>query len=54
MVKDPNAPVTNQNLDEAVDSILKGMDEMFKNDRQFNLSHFATKEDLKRFATKDD
>ena len=39
---------TNEVIDEAVDSILKGMDNVFKEERKFNVQTFATKEDLKR------
>jgi hypothetical protein len=46
--KDPKAFVTNETLDEAVDTILKGMDNMFKGERKFNVQTFASKEDLKR------
>ncbi|MCX6705094.1 MAG: hypothetical protein NT162_02035 [Candidatus Woesebacteria bacterium] len=46
--KDPKAFATNEVIDEAVDSILKGMDNMFKEERKFNVQTFATKEDLKR------
>lgn len=56
--KDPKGFVTNEvlteTLDEAVDTILKGMDNMFKEERKFNFGTFATKEDLKNFATKED
>lgn len=45
--KNPNAPVTNQTLGEAVDAILGGVDKMFKEERIFNTNTFATKEDLK-------
>lgn len=45
--KDPKAFVTNETLDEAVDTILKGMDGMFKEERKFNAQTFTTKEDLK-------
>lgn len=48
--KDPKAFVTNLDLDEAVDSILKGMDNMLVEQKKI----FATKEDLKQFATKED
>ena len=48
----PNVPVTNQvfnkTLNEAVDVILDGMDNMFKAERKFNIETFATKEDLSR------
>jgi hypothetical protein len=48
---DPKAFVTNgvltEILDEAVDTILKGMDNMFKEERKYNSQTFATKEDLK-------
>lgn len=54
--KDPKAFVTNEVLDEtlgeAVETILKGMDTMFKEERKYNSQTFATKEDLKEFATK--
>lgn len=50
MAKDPNAFVTNKTLDEAVDTILKGMDNMLEEQKKT----FATKEDLKQFATKED
>lgn len=46
--KDPKAFATNEVIDEAVDSILKGMDNMFKEERKFNVQTFATKDDLKR------
>jgi hypothetical protein len=49
--KDPKAFITNEvlteNLDEAVDIILKGMDNMFKEERKFNSQTFTSKEDLK-------
>jgi hypothetical protein len=45
--RDPKTSVTNETLDEAVDTILKGMDNMFKEERKFNSQTFATKEDLK-------
>jgi len=45
--KDPKAFITNGILDDAVDTILKGMDGMFKEERKFNTQTFATKEDLK-------
>ena len=52
--KDPKEFVTNQTLDEtlddAVDTLLKGMDNMLEEQKKI----FATKEDLKEFATKDD
>lgn len=45
MVKrDPNAFVTNADLDSAVDTLLKGMDNMLEEQKKI----FATKEDLKR------
>ena len=40
--KDPKAFVTNETLDEAVDTILKGMDNMFKGERKFNVQTFAS------------
>ena len=50
--KDPKAFVTNgvltETSDEAVDTILKGMDNMFKEERKFNSQTFATKDDLNR------
>ncbi len=52
--KDPKIFITNETLDEAVDTILKGMDGMFKEERKFNFQTFATKEDLKELATKDE
>lgn len=48
--KDPKAFVTNEYLDDAVDTLLKGMDNMLEEQKKI----FATKEDLKQFATKDD
>jgi len=51
---DPKGPVTNEYLDEAVDTILKGMDKMSKENHKLNLGTFATKDDLKTFATKED
>ncbi len=54
--RDSKSLVINETLDEAVDAILKGMDNMFREERKFNLQTFATKEDLKREASwlKDD
>lgn len=48
--KDPKAFVTNETLDDAVDTLLKGMDNMLVEQKKI----FATKEDLKQFATKED
>jgi hypothetical protein len=45
--KDPNARATNQDLSEAVDAILKGMDNLFKEERKFNVQTFTSKDDLK-------
>ena len=45
---DPKALVTNEYLDDAVDTILKGMDKMSKENHKLNLGTFTTKEDLKR------
>ncbi len=46
--KDPNGNVTNKALGEAVDAILKGMDNLLKEERKFNVQTFASKEDLNR------
>lgn len=52
--KDPKDFVTNgvltETLDDAVDTLLKGMDNMLEEQKKI----FATKEDLKNFATKGD
>ena len=52
--KDPKVFVTNEvlteTLDDAVDTLLKGMDNMLEEQKKI----FATKEDLKGFATKED
>jgi hypothetical protein len=52
--KDPKAFVTNEvlteTLDDAVDTLLKGMDNMLEEQKKL----FVTKEDLKQFATKED
>lgn len=47
---DPNAPVTNKTLSEAVDTLLKGMDNMADEQKKI----LTTKDDLKTFATKED
>ena len=51
-IQDPNEVVTNgvlnKTLNEAVDTILKGMDNLLKEERKFNTQTFATKEDLNR------
>ena len=44
---DPNAFTTNKTLGEAVDTILKGMEGMFTEERKFNIQTFATKDELK-------
>jgi len=49
-IVDPNGIVTTQILGEAVDILLKGMDNILEEQKKI----FATKEDLKQFATKDD
>lgn len=49
-MQDPKTFVTNKTLGEAVDTILKGMDNMLEEQKKI----FATKEDLKLFATKED
>lgn len=64
MVKnDPKAFVTNgvltETLDDAVDTLLQGMDNMLEEQKKIfatkeDLKGFATKEDLKQFATKED
>ena len=41
---DPSAPASNKTLSEAVDAVLKGMDNMFVEQKKV----FASKEDLKR------
>lgn len=47
---DPNAVVTNKTLSGAVDAVLKGIDNMFDEQKKF----FASKNDLKVLATKED
>jgi len=42
-IQDPKASVTNKTLGEAVDTLLKGMDNMLNEQKKI----FATKEDLK-------
>lgn len=42
--KDPKAFVANETLDDAIDTILEGMDNMLEEQKKV----FATKEDLKR------
>lgn len=48
--KDPKAFVTNETLDDAVNSILSGLDNLLEEQKKT----FATKDDLKQFATKED
>lgn len=50
-IPDPNAPVTNKTLGEAVDGIMKGMDRIIDEMRagfKYLMKNSATKEDLKR------
>ena len=47
---DPNTPASNKTLSEAVDTVLKGMDNMFDEQKKI----FANKDDLKTLATKED
>lgn len=52
MVKrDPKGFVTNKVLDDAVDAILQGMNNLAT---KGDLKQFATKKDLEQFATKED
>ncbi|MDP3994302.1 MAG: hypothetical protein Q8P91_00535 [bacterium] len=46
--RDPKGLVTNEYLDDAANTILKGMNRMSKENHKLNLGTFATKEDLKR------
>jgi len=48
--KDPSAFITNEVLNDAIDTILEGMDNMLIEQKKI----FATKEDLKQCATKED
>jgi len=47
---DPNTPASNKTLSEAVDTVLKGMNNMFDEQKKI----FANKDDLKTLATKED
>lgn len=47
----PDEPVTRGILDDAVETILKGIERMFEEQDKRNEKKFATKEDLKREAS---
>jgi hypothetical protein len=48
MIKKNSKSVTTEVLNEAVETIIQGVDNLFKEERKFNVQTFATKEDLKR------
>lgn len=47
-ITNPKALVTNKTLGEAVDAILKGMDNIIKEEKKFNVQTFTSKDDLSR------